>query len=111
MFPVPERKLGGLDSGNSLLAFAGHTAGQERLQPRPAPQAAALGQSAGAGRAAAPLAPTENTEICWSRLVLSHNGHFGPDAPSTRASNRFLQSLQTYSKIGMHELRFCSPQP
>lgn len=96
--------------GNRLLGRPGdpkngHTARYEaRFQEEPAPQDAALGQDAAAGRAVPP-APTANTEICWSKFSPLHNGHFGCEAPYTKASKRFLQSLQTYSKIGMHTLR------
>jgi len=50
--------------------------------------------------------PTAKAEYCCSSLLLAHAGHFGLALPlglleTTRASKRFSQSWQTYSKMGM----------
>jgi hypothetical protein len=52
-------------------------------------------------------APTEKTEICWSRLVPWQRGHSGLLDEYTSVSKRLRQSLQMYSKIGIDYSPLC----
>src|SRR5215831_7465383 len=54
-----------------------------------------------AGLAEADLAETANTESWVASLLLRHLGQEAFSSPYTRASKRFSQFLQMYSKMGM----------
>jgi hypothetical protein len=59
------------------------------------------GLPAGIGADFGELAPTANTDNCFSTSALRQTGHAGTISPRTRNSKRFPQSVQLYSKIGI----------
>ncbi len=78
---------------------------QQAPGPRESPQVEGLAPHAAVAGAPEWGAPAAKTENCCARLRPWQLGHAAWREPMIRASKRLLQSLQTYSKMGIVTVR------